>query len=240
MRIDATNKHFKVLNDEIRTGGSDIVIDHCLGQRYLVSGMKNKTVEINGIPGNALGAYLDDCHIIVNGNAQDAVGDTMNHGKIVIHGNCGDAPGYAMRGGKIFIRGNAGYRAGIHMKAYMDKKPVLVIGGKAGSFLGEYQAGGIIIVLGMNCDGIPVGDFAATGQHGGAIYVCSDWPPQNLPRHAMVSKCSKEDFEEITPILQEYAEDMNLEFGDLMQHQMWVIRPDTSNLYQAMYARNSV
>lgn len=50
-----------------------------------------------------------------------------------------DATGYAMRGGKIFVRGNAGYRAGIHMKAYKDKTPVLVIGGKAGSFLGEYQ-----------------------------------------------------------------------------------------------------
>ena len=28
------------------------------------------------------------------------------------------------------------------MKAYMEYKPVIVIGGRAGSFLGEYQAGG--------------------------------------------------------------------------------------------------
>jgi glutamate synthase domain-containing protein 3 len=34
------------------------------------------------------------------------------------------------------------------MKAYQDKIPILVIGGTAGSFLGEYQAGGLIIVLG--------------------------------------------------------------------------------------------
>mgnify|MGYP002508363490 CR=1 FL=1 len=44
---------------------------------------------------------------------------------------------------------NAGYRAGIHMKAYKDKVPVMVIGGTAGSFLGEYQAGGVIVVLGL-------------------------------------------------------------------------------------------
>jgi glutamate synthase domain-containing protein 3 len=39
------------------------------------------------------------------------------------------------------------------MKAYEDDLPVLVIGGRAGSFLGEYQAGGIIIVLGKGCRG---------------------------------------------------------------------------------------
>lgn len=105
------------------------------------------------MPGNALGAYLNGAEITVSGNAQDAVGDTMNEGKIVVHGQIGDAAGYAMRGGRIYIKGNAGYRAGIHMKAYKDKKPIMVIGGRAGSFLGEYQAGGIIIVLGLNIDG---------------------------------------------------------------------------------------
>jgi len=94
------------------------------------------------------------------GNAQDATGDTMNDGTIYIHGNSGDVCGYAMRGGKIFIRDNAGYRTGIHMKQYKEKKPVIVIGGTAGSFLGEYLAGGIIIVLGLNSeDTVPVGDF---------------------------------------------------------------------------------
>lgn len=35
------------------------------------------------------------------------------------------------------------------MKAYEEKVPVMVIGGSVGSFLGEYQAGGRIIVLGL-------------------------------------------------------------------------------------------
>ena len=34
----------------------------------------------------------------------------------------------------IFVKGNAGYRAGIHMKAYKEKKPIMVIGGRAGSY----------------------------------------------------------------------------------------------------------
>ena len=126
--------------------------------------MSDKSITINGIPGNALGAYLNGATITVNANAQEAVGDTMNAGKIVVHGNIGDAAGYAMRGGKIFVKGNAGYRAGIHMKAYKEKKPVMVIGGTAGSFLGEYQAGGVIVVLGLGAKSTEiVGFFPCTG-----------------------------------------------------------------------------
>lgn len=69
-----------------------------------------------------------------------------------------------MRGGSIYVQGDAGYRAGIHMKAYRDKVPVLAVGGRAGSFLGEYQAGGYIVVLGLGGDGAPpVGRFCAAG-----------------------------------------------------------------------------
>ena len=99
-----------------------------------------------------MGAYLNGAELIVHGNAQDAVGDTMNDGLIAVNGNIGDAAGYAMRGGKIFVKGDAGYRAGIHMKEYKEKIPVMIIGGRAGSFLGEYQAGGVIVVLGMTND----------------------------------------------------------------------------------------
>ena len=77
-----------------------------------------------------------------------------------------------MRGGKIYIQGNAGYRAGIHMKAYKEKIPVMIIGGYAGSFLGEYQAGGIIIVLGLHTDRRHiVGNFPCTGMHGGKMFL---------------------------------------------------------------------
>jgi glutamate synthase domain-containing protein 3 len=187
MIIDAAGRDHRSLNEEIRKGGSDITINGCLGQRFIASGMGGTRILINGTPGNALGAYLDGAEIIVRGNAQDAAGDTMNDGRIVIYGNAGDAAGYAMRGGEIYIRGNAGYRAGIHMKAYADKLPVMVIGGSCGSFLGEYQAGGMIIVLGLDKDapaagqkvkqtagrapGHAAGNFCGTGMHGGRIYL---------------------------------------------------------------------
>ena len=142
--VSAKGLEHRELNETIRKTEGPCTVEGCCGQRFIAAGMSGKTITIRGVPGNALGAYLNGGTLTVEGNAQDAVGDTMNDGLIAVHGNIGDAAGYAMRGGRIYVRGNAGYRAGIHMKAYRDKVPVMVIGGCAGSFLGEYQAGGMI------------------------------------------------------------------------------------------------
>ena len=104
MKIQAEGMHFQALNDLVRqSGDSAITIDGCIGQRYIASGSSGKTIKIHGVPGNALGAYLNGTKIEVFANAQDAIGDTMNDGVIMVHGRCGDAPGYAMRGGRIYI-----------------------------------------------------------------------------------------------------------------------------------------
>ncbi|MGN1077981.1 MAG: glutamate synthase, partial [Candidatus Gallimonas sp.] len=140
MKIKTGELDFKALNEIIRSSSDrEVELEGVVGQRYIGAGLSGRTIRIKGTPGNALGAYLDGCDVTVEGNAQDAIGDTMNAGRIVINGNAGDAVGYAMRGGKIFIRGDAGYRVGIHMKAYKEHRPVIVVGGIVGSFLGEYQ-----------------------------------------------------------------------------------------------------
>ena len=107
MMIDAKELGYKEINEKLRESGSDVEINACLGQRFIAAGMSDKNISIKGVPGNALGAYLNGATIDVFANAQDAVGDTMNAGKIVVHGNIGDAAGYAMRGGKIFVEGDA-------------------------------------------------------------------------------------------------------------------------------------
>ncbi|MBO6054239.1 MAG: glutamate synthase, partial [Oscillospiraceae bacterium] len=174
LSINAEGLEHKELNEQIRAVQEPCVIESCRGQRFIAAGMSDKELYVRGVPGNALGAYLNGGIITVQGSAQDAVGDTMNAGTIVVHGNIGDAAGYAMRGGKIYIRGNAGYRAGIHMKAYQEKVPLMIIGGKAGSFLGEYQAGGVIIVLNLDAPGEKcVGFFPCTGMHGGKMFLRS-------------------------------------------------------------------
>lgn len=182
VKINVESLDFRELNNKLRTATDDCLITGCCGQRFIAAGMSQRRFTVEGIPRNALGAYLNGAEITVNANAQDAVGDTMNDGRIVIHGNIGDAAGYAMRGGQILVKGNAGYRAGIHMKAYKNKIPLMIIGGTAGSFLGEYQAGGVIVVLGIGEKTKSIlGDFPCTGMHGGKIFLRCDCDEIKLP-----------------------------------------------------------
>ena len=69
------------------------------------------------------------------------------------------------------------------MKEYEDKAPKIVIGGRCGSFLGEYQArGGSSWVLGIGSeDRCPVGNFCGTGMHGGKIFLRTSHLPPDLP-----------------------------------------------------------
>jgi len=227
------------LNEAIRGAGGSVRVTGCLGQRFIGAGMSGGSIEIRGIPGNALGAYLNGAEITVDGSAQDAVGDTMNGGRIVIHGSIGDAAGYAMRGGEIYVRDSAGYRAGIHMKEYKDKIPVLVIGGCAGSFLGEYQAGGIIVVLGLHEDSRRiVGDFPCTGMHGGKMVLrgsCTDiaFPPQVTAREA-----TPEDMTAVRPIIKTYAALFAKDAESILSSPFTLITPDTANPYRRMYVEN--
>lgn len=238
MKISAENKNFSELNEAIRNE-KDIEIEDCLGQRFLCAGMKDGNVTLKGIPGNALGAYLTGGEIKVFGNAQDAVGDTMNDGKIIIYGNAGDAVGYAMRGGEIFIKGNAGYRAGIHMKAYEKKQPVIMIGGKAGSFLGEYQAGGLIIVLGLTNGSKPtVGNFPCTGMHGGKMIIRGNIDNIEFPKQTTVKKADKKDIDNILPVLERFCSIFGYDFEEVISEDFYVITPDTKNPYKQLYVAN--
>jgi glutamate synthase domain-containing protein 3 len=175
--IDALNIYYRELNnliDNTIETEKTISLKNVFGQRYIGRGLPEKVkLKIYGVPGNDMAAYMDGAELEIFGNAQDAVGNTMNNGRIIVHGNCGDTLGYAMRGGEIYVEGNVGYRVGIHMKEYKEMKPVIVAGGKAGEFLGEYMAGGAIILLGLSFskNGSIVGRFCGTGMHGGAIYL---------------------------------------------------------------------
>ena len=238
MNINATGLDYKELNEMLRSVRGTCNINDCLGQRFIAAGISDKTVTISGIPGNALGAYLNGAKLEVLGNAQDAVGDTMNDGTIVIHGNVGDAAGYAMRGGSIYIKGNAGYRAGIHMKAYREKIPVMVIGGHAGSFLGEYQAGGVIVVLGLDETKRIVGNFPCTGMHGGKLFLRSDCRETGFPDQVTARPATDEDRVEIGRYVSEYCRLFGGNKEQYLDHPFTVVTPDSKNPYKRLYVTN--
>ena len=239
MVISAEGLDHREINETIRKTHGDCTIINCRGERFIAAGMSSRNIAIEGVPGNALGAYLNGGTITVKGNAQDAVGDTMNDGEIIVHGSIGDAAGYAMRGGSIYVQGDAGYRAGIHMKAYREKIPVMVIGGCAGSFLGEYQAGGVIVVLGLGDSGRPiVGNFPCTGMHGGKMFLRSDCKGVKFPDQVTAREADAEDLDEIRKYVSEYC---RLFVGDedrIMSSPFTVVTPDSKNPYKQMYVAN--
>lgn len=239
-KLDAKNMPAKELCARIREStDTALAVEHVNGQRYIAAGLGKKELTLTGTPGNALGAYLNGTRITVLGNAQDATGDTMNDGAIFVHGSSGDATGYAMRGGKIYVRGNAGYRAGIHMKAYREKQPVLIIGGEAGSFLGEYQAGGIIIVLGLTDGPRPiVSNFPCTGMHGGKLYIRSDCKKLLLPKQVIARPASRKDMNEVRDYLHTFCQLFGGNCDALLRQPFTVITPNSSNPYKQLYVTN--
>lgn len=239
MIIDARELDFKAINEQLRSVSSECLITGCCGQRFIAAGMAGKHIAIEGVPGNALGAYLNGASVTVKANAQDAVGDTMNAGEIIVNGSIGDAAGYAMRGGRIFVKGNAGYRAGIHMKAYEDKSPLMVIGGRAGNFLGEYQAGGTIIVLNLyEPKKSIVGAFPCTGMHGGKMVLRGDCSDIDFSPQVTAGPADENGLCEIRKDLTDFCSIFDIDIDEVMSSSFTVVRPDSKNPYREMYVAN--
>lgn len=238
MIFNAFELGYRELNEKIRAAKGEAIVDQCFGERFIGCAASGKKIIVNGTPGNALGAYLNGAELIVNGNAQDAAGDTMNDGKIVINGDAGDALGYAMRGGRIFVRGNAGYRTGIHMKQYQEKRPVIVVGGHTGSFLGEYLAGGLIIVLGLESEECPTGNFTGTGMHGGEIFIRSGKAPANLPRQVTCAAAGEPELEGIRPVLEEFSKQYQIPMDEILGKPFYRLTPNAKNPYHQLYTEN--
>ncbi|HXZ24325.1 MAG TPA: hypothetical protein VEH08_06280 [Methanomassiliicoccales archaeon] len=211
---DVPRQHmgYRELNEVVRrliaAGEKHIVLEGVVGQRYIAStaSAKDLYIEIHGTPGNDLGAFLDGPTIEVFGNAQDQTGNTMNAGRIIVHGNAWDVTGFAARGGTILIKGNTGYRVGIHMKEYCGVHPTLVIGGTAKDYLGEYMAGGTIVILNLNAaiSRSPVGLNVGAGIHGGKMLIRGRVQKHQLGPGASTASLSQADIEELEPIVKEF------------------------------------
>ena len=238
LTIDAKGMHYTPLNRQIRealaNGAREVTVNGVLGQRFIGSGLQgDATITINGVPGGDLAMFMSGPTIIVHGNADHAPGNTMDSGKVVIHGSAGDAVAHSMRGGKIFIRGNIGYRGGIHMKQYEEKRPILVVGGAAQTFLGEYMAGGLLIVLDldetMHACGI------GSGIHGGEIIIRGDVDDASLAAGAKKVPLTDEDRKRIAPVIREFAGDFGLDPEPLLNADYTRIVPASARPFAGKY-----
>ena len=243
VKIDAGGVYYRELNTSLRKAASNgarkIELHNVHGQRYIGTDLDTLVeLEIFGTPGNDLGAFMNGPRIIVHGNAQDGCGNTMNEGEIVVHGHAGDIIGLSARGGKIFVREDVGYRAGIHMKEYQGKKPVLIIGGTAQDFLGEYMAGGILILLGLNLgEGEPhKARFIGTGMHGGAIYLRGNVEEHQLGKEVGVAELEENDFRILQQFVGEFAAHFGYETKVILEHKFLKLFPRWLRPYGRLYA----
>jgi glutamate synthase domain-containing protein 3 len=228
-----------MLKDAVGKGTRKFELHNIYGQRYIGTNLKKPVeIDIYGTPGNDLGAFMDGPRITVHGNTQDGSGNTMNSGEIIVHGHAGDVTGLSARGGKIFIREDVGYRAGIHMKEYQDKKPVLVVGGTAQDFLGEYMSGGILILLGLN---LPAGqkhqaEFIGTGMHGGVIYLRGSVEDHQLGKEVGTAEMTEQDYQTLDQYVGEFATHFGYQTSEILNHEFIKLYPRWLRPYGRLYA----
>ncbi len=241
--IDAKGIYYRKLNEMLREavarGEKEILLKNVNGQYYIGDGIRQGDVKItiDGVPGNDLAAFMDGPTILVKDNAQDNIGNTMNAGKVVVEGHAGDVLGYGMRGGKLFVKGDVGYRIGIHMKGYKRQVPVIIAGGTAGDFFGEYMAGGILVLLGLGAEnGKPiVGDYLGSGMHGGAIFVRGEVDETRCGKEVGIMEPDEEDMKLLKSYLKEYCEDLGLDLEEVMKRPFKKLIPVSLRPYGNLY-----
>jgi len=243
MKINAEGLYYRDLNEKIRAavaaGAEKIELSNVNGQYYIGDGINRPvTITIQGVPGNDLAAFMNRATIIVKDNGQDNIGNTMNAGKVIVHGHAGDVLGYGMRGGKLHILKDVGYRVGIHMKSFHENRPVLIAGGKAGDFFGEYMAGGVLILLGMFSDDPqkPKHGFRfGTGMHGGVIYVRGPVDEGKLAMEVGVFELTAEDRKDLEEYLKDYCKDFKLDLKEVLKEKFVKVVPKSTRPYGNMY-----
>jgi len=236
--IDAKGMHYTPLNQQIRKavedGADEVVVQNVLGQRFIGDGLRgNATIHVYGVAGGDLAMFMSGPTVIVHGNAEHAPGNTMDSGKVVIHGSAGDAVAHSMRGGKVFVRGSIGYRGGIHMKQYEAQRPILVVGGSARTFLGEYMAGGLLVVLGL--DGAMDARGIGSGIHGGEIIIRGNVDDACLAAGAKKVPLTDEDRKRIAPVIREFAGDFGLDPEPLLNADYTRIVPASARPFAGKY-----
>lgn len=247
LTVDARGLTYRELNyvlrAHVRDGTRAIAIRNVVGQRYIGTNLRCPVrVEIHGTPGGDLGAFMDGPRLTVFGNAQDCVGNTMTSGEIVVHGRAGDVVAMSMRGGAIFIRDDVGSRCAIHMKEYDDRCPLVVIGGTAHDFLGEYMAGGTLVVLGL---GLAPGErhqasFIGTGMHGGRIFMRGSVAPHQLGEQVEIANPDDGDTATIVAAVKRFCALFGGRPDEILGSRFVKILPKSHRPYGGLYgARES-
>ncbi|RPH52515.1 MAG: 4Fe-4S dicluster domain-containing protein [Desulfobacteraceae bacterium] len=147
---------------------------HGIGGRLWKADNKSLHIKITGRPGQRVGSMgVSNTQIEVTGPASDDVGWLNAGAHIVVCGNAGNGVANGMAQGKVCIAGNIGAR-GMTMTKHNPRfePPELWILGSAGDYFGEFMAGGIAVICGVNpqTPGNVLGYRPFVGMVGGKVF----------------------------------------------------------------------
>ena len=115
----------------------------------------------------------------------------------------------------------------------------MIVGGRCGSFMGEYQAGGLIVVLGLNKDGKRiVGNFPCAGMHGGTVLLRGDASGVRFPDKVTARRADREDLLSAESYIREFCEAFRMNADEILSSPFTVVTPDSANPYKRMYVEN--
>ncbi len=125
---------------------------HGIGGRLWKAGEENVHVRIEGPPGQRLGSMgFANTSIEVHGPASDDTGWLNAGAEIIVHGHAGNGTSNAMAQGIVRVAGSIGAR-GMTMTKSNPRfaPPELWVLGSVGDYFGEFMAGGIAVICGVD------------------------------------------------------------------------------------------
>ena len=125
---------------------------HGIGGRLWKAGNEKVHVIIEGNAGQRTGSFgYPNTFIEIRGPVSDDVGWLNAGAEIVVHGNAGNGLANGMAQGKVYVAGNTGSRGMTMTKSNPRFAPPEVwVLGSVGDYFGEFMAGGIAVVCGID------------------------------------------------------------------------------------------
>ncbi len=167
-----------LIQDAVASGHRNIEVEafgqHGIGGRLWQTNGEPVNVRITGASGQRTGSLgFPNTKIEIKGPASDDIGWLNAGAEIVVHGHATNGTCNAMAQGKVYIKGNIGAR-GMTMTKRNPRfePPELWVLGSVGDYFGEFMAGGIAVVCGVdsqNSDNI-LGYRPLVGMVGGSLF----------------------------------------------------------------------
>ena len=220
----------EMIQKEIKQGHRAIEVDafgqHGIGGRLWQAGDETVHIRIKGQAGQRAGSLgYPNTKIEINGPVSDDVGWLNAGAEIVVRGNASNGVMNGAAQGRVYIGGNIGAR-GMTMTKRNPRfePPELWVLGSCGDYFGEFMAGGIAVVCGLNRQphDNTLGYRPLVGMVGGRVFFRGDATGYS-EKDARLETISDDDWDWLTTNLALFLEkiDARKQYDRLSKRSEW-------------------